>query len=489
MGFELELQYADGSPAVDARVVLFHESEVLAATGTDSEGLVRLPSSPPNSEIALLAQAAPLLRKQLTEEAARMTIRLSTGSEVSGWLLVDGKEPEQSLPLQLVPHNGWVAEDFLPATVWTALGTQHDAPYSTQVAKSGFFRFVGLPTEWHGAGVPTPRGLLARFEQRIGGVGEPCQTLVNEPTSRLTLECFSKVRLRLRIVNADGSTPDPYVGFQLHISASGSFGGMSFQNGADEEGQVERKLNPEQARAEMTIDFSASSRAGRTSAALPWLEVNSQGVCDLGDFALPPLMEVNFLVLDMSEQPVEKARAIQRQPSGFEVTSAATDEAGETSLVIDPSIEVMLIEAPGFRRVELRVGEAPDDPLVVHLQRATTLLISLASNDEPAYEELQVELSSAKPLFSGTQEWIPAEGNIVLGSNFNLMGTSHGQEGPGYFRIYADAQGRVELSNLAPHMPLALRVLDEGGQVLGSMELPALRDGENRAVTIPLSMR
>ena len=487
LDFELEVRHADGRLAPGARVVLFHGTAVVAGRETDSRGIARLPSPPPGSEIAVLAEGAPLLREALVEVEPRTTVQLSEGTEVSGWLIVDGQEPEETVPLQLVPQGGWVAEEFLTPDVWKALGTRHDAPRSTTTTKGGFFRFAGLSAEWPGAGIPTPPGLLARFEEELEGEVGRLQTRVEGPTSHSVLECFHKVHLRLRIVNADGSTPDPGVRVEIDVRVPAPFHSGTILAGADKTGRLDLQLDPVQARARLVARFTRDSGAGWFSHPLSWLEIDREGICDLGDLSFPPLIRVRFVIVDELEQPVKGARVTQRKvtPDRGPVISSPTNEAGETALEIDPRLGSAQVEASGFCREAVRIEDAREGPIVVKLRRATTLFISLTAVEELSFEKMRIEITTTEPLFPETRGWAPGDGNVVLGSIYNMMWDT--RENGGIIQLHPDAEGRLQLSDLLPNMPMTIRVLDEDDEALGTVEVPALWDGENRIVEIDLA--
>ena len=74
---------------------------------------------------------------------------------------------------------------------------------------------------------------------------------------------------------------------------------------------------------------------------------------------------------------------------------------------------------------------------------------------------------------------------MVLGSIYNMMWDT--RENGGIIQLHPDAEGRLQLSDLLPNMPMTIRVLDEDDEALGTVEVPALWDGENRIVEIDLA--
>lgn len=489
VGVDLRVRRFDDAPAAAARVVLFRGESVLASLLSDSRGVVQLPPAHKEAELAIRATDAPLLRKRFSEVKSGLEVRLGKGTAVSGLVLVDGERPGEMLPLMLAPDAGWVEQAFLPPAVWVALETSYDATYTTTASGSGFFRFAGLPEEWRGAGICTPHGLFARFEQTIEdrGTGEPerYRTPVSGPNFHVSLECFREVTLKLRVVHSDGTVPRR--GFRFNLRINSLDGGTEHVFSPRE--VVEMKLKPHQIRSPLEGQAYTHTFAGVAIRTLVPTGFDSEGLCDLGVLHLAPLERIVFTVRDENGRPVGDAhvRQYSQHHTWHSIVSYPTNSGGMTALDYDVRFGQPRVEGPGFRIQKVQVGTPPQKHIEVQLQRATTLLISLTAAEEARFDKTRIEIATMTPLFPHARGWVPEKYNILQGSRYNLMFEER-EEG-GVFQIHPSMEGRLQLADLLANIPMHIRVLGEADEVLSEVDVPALWDGENRVVGIHLPVR
>ncbi len=489
---ELEVLRFDGAAAAGARVAVFRGDEVLSTGTTNEWGTARVFTESSECELAVFTEAAPLLRRPLESPGPRLTVTLQRGTEVSGWIVVDGRAPGKEVNLTFRPKTVWIDRATIPDSVWDALATKPTATRKTRAATDGSFRFGGLPDSWPGARLSTPGEYHALNEapgaRRSGWPLTDRDTEVKGPVVGAVFEYTRAVRLHGRVVRGDTGEPVP----DACISIMGEFpdgrGSRGTSRRANDEGRFEVLLQPPVHVDRLSLTVATALRAGATELDLPPPAPDPEGIWDLGDVPLRPFLGLNVLVLNEDDEAVEGAvvTAPEAEAHFLARSSEPTDEMGTTTFDLEPGATKLLVSAPGYHPQEVTIGPSPPDPLVVTVTGGTELIITVTRENEPLPDGLEVEITSKEPLFSSTNSWMPGDGNLTAAGG--SRGTQVDQDG-GRLRIRPNQDGRVGMSGVRPGMPMTIRVIDPFGFPVVEREASPLSEGERRKVEIEISLR
>ena len=489
VGFALEVQYADGRPAADAQVVLFHD-EVLAKGYTNDDGAIEFPVTVDECEVAVWTWEAPLLWQLIRTDVSPLTVHLAPSAEVAGWITVDGEPPGEEVELLLHPREGWEDADRVPDPVWWALDVGNDNPRTATAGEDGSFRFVvGLAPDWKGGyiRVHRPEGLRPWARDADGSLSDPAYAgpdpRVDGPVEGMAIDFLTMVRMRGRVVHADGAPLEARAWVYPELRRRDGSPGWSGQGQTEVDGRFEWELDPGDALESLTLAVSIS-RAGHRAYPLPEPTPDAEGIWELGDFLLGRLRELHFLVLDGADRPIPGAYFLvwNERWQVLDEAEDPTDAAGQSSLTVDFALDRVLVQAPGFRTQEVPVAEPAPDPIVVRMVHGTALLITLHPAGDPWPAGIGIDIGCGEALFPASGGWAPGEGNALFRGTNQTM-TSERGEWP-FLRSYPDDEGRLGYSDVRANAPLYVRVVDKYGFAACTRTVPPLREGEVRALDI-----
>ena len=491
---ELDVRYADGTPASGARAVVFRGEEVLSVATTDDEGHASVFAPPTEAEVAIHAAVAPLLRAPLPALPEQTTLILSPGTEVAGWMTVNEAPPGEEVPLRLESRPAWISDDFLPDAVWQALDFDRSAPPTTSTDRNGRFRFRGLPAEWHDATLVVPAGfhVLDAAKSPWGGSWPHAwvKMRIAGPVHDLHLACTRALRIRGRIVHPD--TGAPVAGARATVrglSPDGRGSSGSTTRTLLEDARFEYVLQLPLRADSVSLTLTSTNGVGEVEVPLDRPAPDAGGIWDLGDVALADYSQRRFLVQDAGGEPIAGAEvhlAVEGEEDARR-TSRATDERGLTTFDMERGVAEVVVFAAHHRPERLRLPRTPPDPIVVTLAEGTELTVLVTRDDGPRPRRVLVEVSSRLPLFLGTDTWFPSFGGLSTISSDGILVST--EEERGLVRLGADDEGRVGLSGLRPGAPLGVRVLGPHLFPVYEEEIAALWEGEKRTVRVDISGR
>ena len=466
------------------KAAVFAGEKILFAGAADERGEIAVPG---NGEAATLLAIAPATAPHLEGvvlSPGRREVVLDEGAAVSGWLLVDGRVPEEALELSLSSERALLRVEGIPDSAWASLGHDPGGParLTQGTDESGAFRFAGLPVDWSGS-LQLPDG----YETGSGG-----QVLgFRAPVEGLKLELVRLPALVGRVVESGGREPvaNPVVQASLTFVGDGNTdilrGEVGLTGTADETGRFRVPIGRLVQGFHRGI-VTVSGKDGRGRRSVPFERAELPPGWDLGDLELATTRDIRFVVRDPSGRSVENAVALPDDDE--ERKSAPTDVEGR-GLLRGASSDVsrLVVGALGYATAEVPVPPAENAPLVVTLPRSNMLEVLLHTPEGGIPPELDVALFSREPFFAGPGGWDPAKAHLAAGaSRSQRMSVDAGDATKAFS---TDGAGRVRLCSLRPSLPLTLRVLDWCGFVVEERELPPLGEFETRVVEAVIRAR
>ncbi|MCI0589289.1 MAG: sigma-70 family RNA polymerase sigma factor [Planctomycetes bacterium] len=466
-----------------AKAAVFAGEKILFAGAANERGEIAVPG---NGEAATLLAIAPATAPHLEGivlSPGRREVVLDEGAAVSGWILVDGRAPEEALGLSLSSERALLRVEGIPDSAWASLGHDPGGPAGlTQgTDESGAFRFAGLPEDWSGS-LDLPFG----YETASGGG----QTLgFRAPVEGLRIELVRVPALVGRVVEPGGREPVPNPVVQASLTIVGEKDTLRMEalvgGTADEKGRFRVPISGIYQGFRRGI-VTVSGKDGRGHRSIPFERAELPPGWDLGDVELATTRDLHFVVRDPSGRPVENAVAL---PDDDEERKSVPTDAEGRGLLRGASFDVsrIVVGALGYAAVEVPVPAAMNAPLVVTLPSSNMLEVLLRTPEGGVPPELDVALFSREPFFAGGGGWNPAKAHVAAGAS---RSQSQSVDARGGTRTFSpDGAGRARLCSLRPSLPLTLRVLDWCGFVVEERELPPLGEFETRVVEAVIRTR
>jgi hypothetical protein len=452
-------------PVPHARVVLFRGESVLAELHTTSAGTLRIRAEHARCDAAVWAPGE-LPPQLLTLDAlADPVLRASNGVVVAGRVLIAGAPPSEPLELR-IGHDKLPDSLEWPPAVAEALLTSRP-PKEAQRCRTesdGSFRFAGLPPWWSGT-VSWPRQWCregARYDEQ-----EHAWIELDQARDDLVLRLVvGDVVAVARVVDTAG-TPLRNVSVQVYGHECTTCAGVTDGDGIVEF-QLRRPLGPGLA---FLIYRELNGKVGtelieRIPPIPPGLKWN------VGDLVVPGVPELLISAIDVLGTPIPGASAyVTLRPRGKPEQrrlARTTDELGRTSLPVTDDVVRLSIETPEHLPAFVNPPFDLSRELVVVLRRAASATLSCDLRPESARGHVSVALVPdespvpAGPADAGETDWRVLE------------------------RAHRVGLGRVELAQVAPDVPLELRVYDGAGRVIHAQRVAPIPAGEHRDIALAL---
>lgn len=376
--------------------------------------------------------------------------------EISGYVLVDGKAPAETLRL------AFRRDETL------------DAAESVYTRPDGSF-VLAVDEDWSGRIRPP---YLYRLEN-----GEEELTLLG-PQPGLVVRLHELPTLRGRAVDAD-ATPVP----EVHASVRSESLGLHtdaylFGGGEWGEGCFRFPLGDGERETGAPVVDGAAIELVVIAPGIGWRaltidRIDLAGGLDLGDVRLEPFARVPYRLLDALGAPIARGRACTEVGT---CASTETDRSGEGVLFVPEEGARVTFGALGFadQSLEVRPGDEPQ----VTLEPTAMLTLCLAGLDRAGIAALRIHVVAHEPLF----EHEPACTHRIQETGYRSASNRAGTpEDPGLLELtyIPSGEGRVVLQGLRPGVPFEVDVWNAGGRTLWSQQI-ALGAHEWRGLELEL---
>lgn len=489
-GPEFLLVDPERRPVAGAELRLCREGVLLASGTTDADGRYLSPPLEETGEAKLLVVATgwPAQVHDVDLGPTLQEVSLKGGAVLSGRIVVDGGRPAEPIALRIVSDTEII--DFekelglrsealgISASYWISLRTRADA--------NGVFRFDGLPEGWSGD-LELPHDYRLLDATLIEFELSPWRMRVPAPTEGLLIDVSKELALKGRIVDVHGGEVMPLPDIQVHAS-------IEYENAVSNASYTPATVTGPDGR----FRFPLADPVVKGGA----LFLSSHGEGLSGRFELPPraleedwdlgdvpivdpetTRTVRLLVVDTSGDPIPGAVAGVTTSTPI---SAPTDADGRTTLRgVVPGGEPIVVYAPRYRTGVVPLPVGGPDVLTVELERGAGLELQLIAARGEVPRMLQILLSASRhPIRSGGV--YAASVTALSASGCEIYHWVEPEGEPGFIGLYAGRDGHVIVNDLAPDLPLHLRVVTKEGEALLERDLAPLGPEEWREVEIEL---
>jgi hypothetical protein len=466
---------SDGAgPVEGAEVILFDEQRAIASRQTEKNGRTRFRAGTDVADVLIVASGRPPFLTEISLKPGLRSVHLPAGAVVSGRLrMVDGLLPE-GLVVRLRGKHASARTAELPLAVLEIVRRRDGGKkgHPARIDARGSFAFHGLPVSWMGY-LDLPSGYRLA---EVAGYQRSFE--LEHPREGLDLPVLQMPAIRGRVVTSDRSAAVPKA--RLRIEKTWKESGLSGQAMvADEKGHFEIPIErPGLSSIRLEIG-DASGGAG----SVVTLDRGFEEVTDLGDVPLAPVKSIPFVVRNVEGLPIAGAVAAA-DGDGFVDISAPTAGDGTGELKAPLGLQQMTVVAVGYYSSQVEVPDSVTTPLLVVLDKGTSLKVRLTSPTGEVPRGVNVYLNGKNSLFrdeSGRMERAAAK----AGATSYLLAMSGGRDGATY-NYRPDKKGEVLLTGLRPGIPLTLSGRgQDGGTVVE--ETITLEPGEDREIELSVN--
>lgn len=348
-----------------------------------------------------------------------------------------------------------------------------DATQVVTTADDGTFEVRGLPSPWRGwIGI----GAYAEFTSAswIGSaIAFPTAMIpLSLPAAELRMTVRRFPMLCARVLPA--SDTEQYSGWALSARTTGG-GDISIIRGSVAVGKDFQYPAGPIPLSSVSIDFWS----GKNEQTAKHFDIDGPIVrnVDLGEVTLHPARRVAIRVVEASGSPITDAVITLPGPLGATSPprTAKVDAQGSASFKLRGGQCTLFIQANGYRRKAVIVPESAPDPIVVTLDRCTSLTarVKMSNGQPPSSIVLRVRADDGKKPLSSADDQIP------------ISDDNNTWDEEGSVAKHSSA-GIVRFCGLPPHRRLVLEVHQRDVARLFTMPI-MLNDGEWRDVTCELA--
>ena len=462
---------------------LYQPGRLLLAGETDARGRIELSAG--EEGLASLLVLAPSSAPQILEvslEAGRHEVQLERRSVVSGWIVVDGHEPEERIELTLDSDRSFL--DDVPALEELELDHKVASRIEDVTDDAGAFLIYGLAADWSGR-LRVPGRY--RLKDRSLAVDSWFTTIALErPIEGLFVELTRSLRILGRVVEIEGG--EPVAAARIYpklVYADGSKNRQWLDDvRAGNDGRFEVVLESPHLLGESLRICPPSHQVERA------IQIEAADLVedlDLGDIPLRVprgRLELAVLVQDRVGAPIQgavattlDARSRPSEPTGEEGRTVLTGLAEGPAMIRVLAVGCEIEEVPAF------VGPEGGE-LIVTMRRGTLLRLRFLAPDGTVMRRVRCALTTGEYPFEQEITW-PVE------SLFHELGTSlHSRivRGGGVTLNFSQVREseRVIVSGMRPGLPLQLLVVSGFNTILVERELAPLSPEEHRDVDVVL---
>jgi RNA polymerase sigma factor (sigma-70 family) len=486
IGFAVHVVDDAAAPVRGATVRCFRDRGEGVVATTDGRGAASFAAD--EGPGAVIVDAPARLRR--IEVVPRMVgdleVRLASGAEVSGRVLVDGAPAPAGLVLTLTSQSGPRPEG-LPAAANAWLET-NSSPWQARATTDddGRFAFVGLAADWSGnLRAPSTHWLIPEWmvpDSTLPAFQNPTRMFLPQPQTGLLLATTRLPTVSGRVVWADDGTPVPAPRVWVHGLVDEEVEDGSFQvsgnASGDDAGRFAIGLEPNGS-GRCALWAEPKLRHPITKIGCMAVAPGSRptdGVREGDDWVvrLPREPVSHFLAVDEHERPIAGARVEVHSgelsaPTGRDGRGTF---AGTRECVGAPGFQVM----PASPRTAA-AGTA-DDPLVFVLVPQNELVLHLRTptGGVPGTRHLQLRTATA-----------PFHGGRIQGTLDRVFGSSTAFSIGTTSSIEADVRGDVVLRSLTPGLHGTFAACDVQRHDVAAIEVVTPASGERLEVTLVVS--
>jgi hypothetical protein len=508
----LSVRHAEGAPAAGVGLVLARANRVLSAARTDADGRARLDGVVGEADLWLGGVLPAPHREILGSAGGQLEIVLPAGAFVDGRVTVDGRPPEQPVPLALgslsmersagsersagnEPMQAWVPQAGQPTVPWpvrAALRVVVPGLGSSRLENAqltgpgGSFRFSGLPAGWN-ASFLIPEAY--RFEADQVGATRPTAIA---PASGVLVPLSAVARVTGRVVGPGGEPAVPGAHVRFTLSSGASTVVETLEAGADGRFAIPLTRVPVTLLQLRLRDPDWTASLERT-----FTEVDAAWGAELGDLELLPVRRVAFVARDVDGRPVPGAVAVADDQSGAK--SEPSNAQGEGELRgLAAETHAMVLWAHRYRPTEVALPEDLTRPLTVVLARAASLDVLVLMPDGSPARNVLVHVATEQALFERPEHLQAGGVSVLPEATAFAVGTSRPAGASfrsdtdsltvvvGSMSFAPDGDGRVSLSALRADTPFTLSVQDASGAVVWGPQTLRVAQGELREQRVEL---
>ena len=476
-------------PVVSAELLLCRDGAVLARGETDVEGRLAVELEE-EGEAKLLAIApgwpAQVHEVALTPETHEVSLR--PGAVVSGWIVVDGGQPAESIPLSLHADSPYLNIEGELGPRARELKVDRNTGYRANAwtGPDGSFRFDGLAAGWSGS-LCLPPDYQFRDPTLVEREWRPCSTYLDGPVEQLRIEVRKLLALTGRVVDHRGKRSIPVSSAEVSIEIRYPFaevpGRVTPRELTDSKGRFRLALEHPSVRGGV-LYLTSPDRKLRRKIELEPREVLEDW--DLGDVSLvdpETTSTVPLTVFDAQGSPILGAVAAMDL---FSPISDPTGSDGRTSLRgVVPGSSTIVVYAVGYQVTTVPIPEQVPEEIEVTLPRGAVLELHFIAPDGEPTIKLQACLTANRhPLREGR----PSPVSILAWKNAGCSPYSWTRldDGSENLHVYA-RDANVIVNDLQPGLGLRLRVTGRFGELLQERAIAPLGSEEWRTLDIVLT--
>ena len=373
----LEIREQAGATVPGAKVFACLGEEIVWQRETGEDGLLEAAADSRQLSLVVAAAGRPLHQQALTLTPGRHLIELAAGERVAGVVLLASGGPAPDLELMLESDPSSSQGLSVPKAVfgeleaaWKDLSV-NPGNHERLVGRTdsqGRFAFRGLPQGWRGE-------LFFWYSCRIESASEgtphfePTYLLLDRATEDLQIVVALNPVLRGRVLDAASHIPESSVLLMARLVFEEQSFPLVAGDTSDDEGRFAITLR-------RTDIQQLALHVGTSPDAPAFLELSKPEIpadFDLGDLLLPRLRDVRFLLQDGSGRPIAGGIAtlagVQSAPSGADGLGIVRNAP--------PEVRAMRVLTDGFLPATVDLPEPLPDPLMVVLEPATRLEVTL----------------------------------------------------------------------------------------------------------------
>ncbi len=470
----------DGSPVINATVVICREQEVLHQALTDTLGQVEIPSEDSEVTLVVSTRGRPVYLNLLGLPPGPHELRLPADVELTGKVLrVDGM-PAAEMRLFLPSNHPYFDHRGLPPAALKAIGfvNGYNTIQSTTLA-DGSFRFAGLDDSWSGS-LRLPYGQV--IERASAGQLTPGSNRLrlDAPVNDLLIRLARAIHIRGRLISSRTGEVMAMVDLAArNMPVDGSPQELKHAT-TDEEGAFTFMIDPEMCGK---LDLYLGTRFDDPMIILSLEASDIPADGDLGRVEVAALRTIPFLLRDRLGQPIANGVA-----STGGLKSAPTDPEGAGILPwVPPTAQRLRFVAQGFVPTEFMLEDFVPNPLLVTMDQANSLEIEL-------HPPAGIEVSQFRAL-------VKADARIIQGPASDLLELqdylqdwvyppiqmTYPKLGSALF-ARPNASGLIVFQALQPDLDLDLEIYGITGSTVYAQEtLQALEPGEVRRHVVDLA--
>ena len=358
-------------PVAGAHVVLVRDESVLLDERTDERGTVEAPADARPALLVVLNAPRPPESREVVLDPGRQEIRLSEGETIGGRLVREDGEPAGAMAVRLHGDHPLPFAAGIPEVAWEALGIHESirSVLSGETDDAGGFAFPGLPPSWSGAFRP-PYGwrVVATSDGQVGAAGYSVR--LSRPVSDLLVRIAPTLVLHGRLVLRDDGAP--LAGASLSaMLRSPDVESPQFTGTRTDEGGGFAIVRRYDRVSSFDLRLGGAFHESPTILLLDGSDIPADG--DLGDVVVDEVRNVPFLLQDTKGAPIAGGRAVAAG-----TRSEPTGEDGRSELRWLPrSVARMTVDASGYVPADVELPVVVVDPLVVTLESANRLDVTL----------------------------------------------------------------------------------------------------------------